>query len=119
MVSGAVPLLSAVNGDTGTTTFAAKAITWQHFEGANAALLLYKNYKLIEMRYVTNSCKGGKALWLFVYRHTCKISSWLFRSSQCAALPIMRSQREVYLQRADDLGPFESSRTFARIQVCP
>ena len=39
--------------------------------------------------------------------------------SQCAALPIMRSQREVYLQRADDLGPFESSRTFARIQVCP
>ena len=73
MVSGAFPLLSAVNGDTGTTTFAAKAITWQHFEGANAALLLYKNYKLIEMRYVTNLCKGGKALWLFVYRH--KISS--------------------------------------------
>ena len=69
MVSGAFPLLSAVNGDTGTTTFAAKAITWQHFKGANTALLLYKNYKLIEMRYVTNLCKGGKALWLFVYRH--------------------------------------------------
>ena len=69
MVSGAFPLLSAVNGDTGTTTFAAKAITWQHFKGANTALLLYKNYKLIEMRYVTNLCKGGKALWLFIYRH--------------------------------------------------
>ena len=69
MVSGAFPLLSAVNGDTGTTTFAAKAITWQYFKGANTALLLYKNYKLIEMRYVTNLCKGGKALWLFIYRH--------------------------------------------------
>ena len=69
MVSGAFPLLSAVNGDTGTTTFAAKAITWQHFKGANTALLLYKYYKLIEMRYVTNLCKGGKALWLFIYRH--------------------------------------------------
>ena len=69
MVSVAFPLLSAVNGDTGTTTFAAKAITWQHFKGANTALLLYKNYKLIEMRYVTNLCKGGKALWLFIYRH--------------------------------------------------
>jgi len=75
MVSGAFPLLSAVNGDTGTTTFAAKAITWQHFKGANTALLLYKNYKLIEMRYVTNLCKGGKALWLFIYRHKPLVSS--------------------------------------------
>ena len=61
MVYGAFPFLSAVEGDTGTT-FAAKPITWQHFEGANAALLLYKNYKLIEMRYVTNLFKGGKSL---------------------------------------------------------
>ena len=80
MVSGAFPLLSAVNGDTGTTTFAAKAITWQHFKGANTALLLYKNYKLIEIRYETNSCKGGKALWLFVYRH--KTSSFCYSSDQ-------------------------------------
>ena len=40
MVSGAFPFLSAVEGDTGTTTFAAKAITWQHFEGANAAFFI-------------------------------------------------------------------------------